>query len=52
MTTPAAIFWLYADPWWNLVLLSIYVGFGWACWENGSFLLTFDTILEEGARRS
>ena len=47
MTTPAAIFWLYADPWWNLVLLSIYVGFGWACWENGSFLLTFDTIAEE-----
>ena len=47
MTTPAAMFWLFADPWWNLVLLSIYVGFGWACWENGSFLLTFDTIAEE-----
>ena len=47
MTTPAAIFWLFAEPWWNLVILSIYVGFGWACWENGSFLLTFDTIPED-----
>ena len=47
MTTPAAIFWLFAEPWWNLVLLSVYVGFAWACWENGSFLLTFDTIPEE-----
>lgn len=47
VTAPAAIFWLFAEPWWNLVLLSVYVGFGWACWENGSFLLTFDTIPEE-----
>ena len=46
-TMPAAGFWLFTDPWWNLVLLQVYVGFGWACWENGSFLLVFDTIPEE-----
>ena len=46
-TTPAAIFWVFAEPWWLLVLLQVYVGFGWACWENGSFLLTFDTIPED-----
>ena len=46
-TTPAAIFWVFTDPWWLLVLLQIYVGFGWACWENGSFLLVFDTIPED-----
>ena len=46
-TTPAAVFWVFAEPWWLLVLLQVYVGFGWACWENGSFLLTFDTIPED-----
>jgi MFS family permease len=46
-TAPAAVFWVFADPWWLLVLLQVYVGFGWACWENGSFLLTFDTIPED-----
>ena len=38
---------MFTDPWWLLVLLQIYVGFGWACWENGSFLLVFDTIPED-----
>lgn len=46
-TTPAAIFWVFTEPWWLLVILQVYVGFGWACWENGSFLLTFDTIPED-----
>ena len=45
-TTPAALLWLFVEPWWILVLFQVYVGFGWACWENGSFLLVFDTIPE------
>ena len=47
LTTPAAVFWLISDQLWWLVLLQVYVGFGWACWETGSFLLVFDTIPEE-----
>jgi hypothetical protein len=47
LTTPAAMFWLISDQLWWLVLLQVYVGFGWACWETGSFLLVFDTIPEE-----
>ena len=46
MTLPAALLWLFVEPWWLLVLFQVYVGFGWACWENGSFLLVFDTIPE------
>jgi len=47
MTTPAAGFWMLSDQLWYLVLLQVYVGLGWACWETGSFLLVFDTIPED-----
>ncbi len=47
MTAPAAAFWMLSDQLWYLVLLQVYVGLGWACWETGSFLLVFDTIPEE-----
>ena len=47
VAAPAAAFWLISDQLWWLVVLQVYVGFGWACWETGSFLLVFDTIPED-----
>ena len=44
VTGPAALFWAISDSFYWLLALQLYVGFGWACWETGSFLLVFDVI--------
>lgn len=47
ITAPAAALWGVSDSFWWLLSLQLYVGFGWACWETGSFLLVFDVIPAE-----
>jgi len=47
ITAPAAVLWGVSDSFWWLIALQFYVGFGWACWETGSFLLVFDVIPAE-----
>ena len=47
VTAPAAALWGVSDSFWWLLGLQFYVGFGWACWETGSFLLVFDVIPAE-----
>jgi MFS family permease len=47
VTAPAAVLWAVSDSFYWLLALQFYVGFGWACWETGSFLLVFDVIPAE-----
>lgn len=47
ITAPGAALWGISDSFWWLLGLQFYVGFGWACWETGSFLLVFDVIPAE-----
>lgn len=47
ITAPGAALWGISDSFWWLLGLQFYAGFGWACWETGSFLLVFDVIPAE-----
>ena len=47
VTTPLAGLWMVSDWFIWLLALQVFAGFGWACWETGSFLLVFDVIPAE-----
>jgi MFS family permease len=47
VTTPLAALWMVSDWFIWLLALQVFAGFGWACWETGTFLLVFDVIPAE-----
>lgn len=44
---PTGALWAVSESFWWLLAIQLSVGFGWACWETGSFLLVFDVIPAE-----